>query len=64
MNRKELVRHLSASNCVILREGKSHTVVMNILNKRQSSVPRHNEISRFTAKAICRQLGISDPMGI
>jgi mRNA interferase HicA len=52
------MRHVTAHGCLILREGGNHTVVVNPANRRQSSVPRHNEIGRFTARAICRQLEI------
>jgi mRNA interferase HicA len=33
----------------------------NPANNQQSAVPRHREIKEFTARAICRQLGIPEP---
>ena len=61
MKRAEFMRHLREHGCVVVREGGNHTVVVNPANQKQSSVPRHNEIGRFTARAICRQLGIPEP---
>ena len=56
------MRHLNAHACSILREGKSHTVVVNSKNSRQSSVPRHKEVATNTVRAICKQLEISSPL--
>ena len=55
-----LLRHLFHHGCSILREGGKHTVVLNTLTQRISSVPRHNEIDEFLAKKICRDLGIEN----
>jgi len=43
---RELVRHLEAHGCYLLREGSKHTQYLNPANKKHSSVPRHNEIYR------------------
>jgi len=42
---------------VILRDGGSHTVVRGPTG-RQSSVPRHREVNRFTARKIVVQLDL------
>ncbi len=60
MKRKELLRYLRMHGCVIVREGKKHSVFMNLLNNKVSSVPRHTEINDFLAKKICRDLGIDE----
>jgi hypothetical protein len=61
MKRSALLLHLHANGCAILREGRKHTIVINIAIKKASSVPRHKEIDDFLAKKICRDLGIAKP---
>jgi hypothetical protein len=58
MKRIDLIKHLTNNNCVFLREGARHSVFLNPLAKRISTVPRHKEIHDFLAKKICRDLGI------
>jgi mRNA interferase HicA len=60
VNRKDLVAHLRSHGCELLREGRSHSVWINPANQNQTSVPRHREINDYTARAICRQLGIPE----
>jgi len=61
MKRRDLLRHLLACGCVILREGGRHTILHYPSNNRTSSVPRHAEINDFLARKICRDLGIAEP---
>lgn len=61
MKRKDLVKHLLEHGCELLREGRSHSVWINPANQRQATIPRHREINDFTARAICRQLGVPEP---
>jgi mRNA interferase HicA len=61
VKRQDLVRHLRAQRCRLLREGRGHSVRVNPASGRQSAVPRHREIGEYTARAICRQLGILEP---
>ena len=42
------------------REGAKHTIWFIPATGQKSTVPRHNEIKKNTARAICKQLGI-DP---
>jgi len=44
----------------IKREGAKHTIWFIPATGQKSTVPRHNEIKKNTARAICKQLGI-DP---
>lgn len=57
----DLLRHLAAHNCVLLREGANHSIWLNLGNSQQTSVPRHREVGDFTARAICKQLGVPLP---
>ncbi|MDO8586593.1 MAG: type II toxin-antitoxin system HicA family toxin [Armatimonadota bacterium] len=58
MKRRELVAHLRAHGCVMLREGAKHTVFHNPSSRLSSTMPRHTEIEEFLARKICRDLGI------
>ncbi len=61
MKRKDLVRHLEKNGCELLREGGKHTVYVNRMEKKVSTVPRHREIDENLSKRICKDLGISKP---
>jgi mRNA interferase HicA len=61
MIRQALIRHLIAHGCRLLREGRLHSVWFNPASQRQAAVPRHREINNYTARTICRQLGIPEP---
>jgi mRNA interferase HicA len=61
MKRQDLVKHLLSHGCILLREGRSHSVWFNPANGNQTTVPRHREINEYTAKGICKQLGIPSP---
>ncbi len=61
MKRRELLRHLQAYGCELLREGGKYSIYWNPTSRRTSSIPRHNEIVDLLAKKICRDLNISEP---
>ena len=61
MKRLDLVRHLEAHGCRLLREGASHTVYLNPASRRTSTVPRHREINDYLARKICRDLDVAEP---
>ncbi len=58
MKRRDLVAHLLANGCVLLREGGKHSLWLNPAKNLTTAVPRHGEMNNNTAKGICRQLGI------
>jgi len=60
MKRKNFVRHLLIEGCIFIREGAKHSVFLNPLMRKFSTVPRHNEIDNFLARKICRDLGIKE----
>ncbi|MET0231818.1 MAG: type II toxin-antitoxin system HicA family toxin [Rhodanobacteraceae bacterium] len=60
MKRRDLLRHLSAHGCELLREGARHSWWRNIATNRRSAVPRHAEIDDHLARKICRDLGVSE----
>ncbi|HMC93323.1 MAG TPA: type II toxin-antitoxin system HicA family toxin, partial [Polyangia bacterium] len=49
MKRRDLLRHLQANGCELLREGGRHSVFVNRANRKVSTVPRHSEIKDFLA---------------
>lgn len=58
MKRHEFIKHLTENGCKLLREGSNHTVYINPLNGKQSTVGRHKELSNLLCKKICKQLDI------
>ncbi|MCP4405893.1 MAG: type II toxin-antitoxin system HicA family toxin [bacterium] len=58
MRRRDLIRHLLKHGCVLEREGQKHTLFYNPETNKASTVPRHTEINTFTARGICKDLGI------
>ena len=55
MKRRDLVRHLEAFGCHLLKEGRKHSRFVNLADTtRQATVPRHREIDEFLAREICR----------
>lgn len=61
MKRLDLIRHIEAHGCEFLREGDNHTIYINRLAQRVSSIPRHREINDFLARKICRDLQVPEP---
>ena len=61
MKRREFVKHLTDSGCILSREGGKYSVYMNPVTKKEIPVTRHTEIADFTARKICRDLGIEPP---
>jgi predicted RNA binding protein YcfA (HicA-like mRNA interferase family) len=45
LKRRDLIRHLEAHGCELLREGGNHSIYVNTAVRKTSSVPRHNEIN-------------------
>ena len=61
MKQRKFQRHLRHAGCRFLREGGSHTLLMNPVNGRIQPVPRHTEISARLVKSICAKLEIEPP---
>ncbi len=61
MKRRELIRHLEAHGCEFLREGANHTIYVNRVARKASSIPRHREVNEFLARKICRDLDVPEP---
>jgi len=63
MKRRELLAHMQAHGCQLLREGANHSIWVNPSTGRKEAVPRHAEIKRHLARSICRKLTIEVPKG-
>jgi mRNA interferase HicA len=61
VKRLDLVRHVEAHGCALLREGGSHSVYVNRSARRTSVIPRHREVNEYLARKICRDLEIPEP---
>lgn len=44
MKQIDFVRYLEKNNCILKRKGGKHSIYINILNNKTSSVPRHKEL--------------------
>ena len=62
MKRVDLIRHLEANGCTLLREGARHSVYYNPAVQRTSTIPRDREVKNLTAIRICKQLNVPDPL--
>lgn len=63
MKRAKLIKHLNNHGCFLLREGKSHSIFLNPVKGKISTVQRHPDIKQFTAEKICKDLEIEIPTG-
>jgi mRNA interferase HicA len=61
VKRVDLLRHLRAHGCELLREGGRHSVYVNRSAGKATSIPRHREINELIALKICRDLEIPNP---
>jgi len=61
MKRRDLLRHLAANGCEFLREGRAHTVYVNRIARKATTIPRHNEIDEHLARRICKDLDVPSP---
>ncbi|MSU61671.1 MAG: addiction module toxin, HicA family [Pedosphaera sp.] len=61
MKRLELIRHLTAHGCVLVREGSNPSWWGNPAKTRRSAVPRHTKINRLLARKLCHDLDIPEP---
>lgn len=58
MKRAQLLKHLRAHGCELVREGAKHPWWHNSALSKRSAVPRHLEIKDILARRICRDLGV------
>ena len=61
MQRNDFLKHLKKHNCTLMREGGSHSWVINKSTGNHTIVPRHSELSNLLCKIICKQLDSPSP---
>jgi mRNA interferase HicA len=61
MKRRDLLVHLTAHGCELLREGAQHSWWHSPVTGKRSAVPRHTEVNNHLARKICRDLGVQEP---
>jgi mRNA interferase HicA len=61
MKRLDLIRHLEAHGCALLREGGRHSIYINRATPKSSALPRHREINDFLAQKMCKDLEVPAP---
>jgi predicted RNA binding protein YcfA (HicA-like mRNA interferase family) len=64
MKTTNFVRHLVLYRCNLIREGGSHSIYQNALNKKISSLPRHKEVKNNLVRKICKDLEIPLPASL
>jgi mRNA interferase HicA len=60
MKRLDLIRYLVENGCALLREGGRHSVYVNRIARKATTIPRHREINDYLARKICRDLDIPE----
>ncbi|WP_299490739.1 type II toxin-antitoxin system HicA family toxin [Acaryochloris sp. IP29b_bin.137] len=58
MKRKEFIRELEKSGCVLHRHGSRHDIYLNPTTGQKSPVPHHTEIKNSLCRLIRKQLGL------
>jgi mRNA interferase HicA len=59
VKRNQFIKHLEKNNCQLHRHGGKHDVYQNTITEKKTTVPRHPQIDKHLAEAICKQLEIS-----
>lgn len=47
MKRIDLIKHLKANGCELLREGANHAIYRNKENGKQTAIGRHQELDNL-----------------
>ena len=58
MKRKQFLRDLKRSGCILDRPGSRHDIYINPRTGQKQPVPRHTEIDNDLAKHIRKYLGL------
>jgi predicted RNA binding protein YcfA (HicA-like mRNA interferase family) len=60
MKRTQLLKILNRNGVVFVRHGKKHDVYRQPATKRETTIPRHDEVKEFTARSIIEILSPID----
>ena len=56
MKKVELLQKLNRQGAVLVRHGAKHDVYVQPKTNKEATVPRHDDINEYTAKAILKKL--------
>jgi predicted RNA binding protein YcfA (HicA-like mRNA interferase family) len=56
MKRKDRIKRLTDSGCILVRHGSRHDLYKNPTTGKKQPVPRHNEIDENLARHIIKEL--------
>ena len=56
MKRKDPIKRLNDSGCILIRHGSRHDLYKNPATGKKQPVPRHNEIDENLARHIIKEL--------
>jgi len=56
MKKSDLLQRLNLQGVVLIRHVAKHDVYLQPRTNKEATVPRHNEINEYTAKAILKKL--------
>ncbi len=56
MKRKDLIKRLTNSGCILVRHGSRHDLYKNPATGKKQPIPRHNEIDENLARHIIKDL--------
>jgi predicted RNA binding protein YcfA (HicA-like mRNA interferase family) len=56
MKRKDLIKKITSTGCVLIRHGSHHDLYKNLATGKKQPVPRHNEIDEYLARHIIKEL--------
>jgi mRNA interferase HicA len=56
MKRKNLIKKLNDSGCILFRHGSRHDIYKNPATGKKQPIPRHNEIDENLANHIIKEL--------
>jgi len=56
MKRKDFIKRLTDSGCILVRHGSRHDLYKNPATGKKQPIPRHNEIDENLARHIIKEL--------
>ena len=58
MKREKILKYFKQYGCEVFREGKRHTIIINLTNEKVTALPRHPDINDKLVLSMCKDLEI------
>ena len=58
MKREKILKYFRQHGCEVFREGKKHTIIINLTNDKVTVIPRHPDINDKLVLSMCKDLDI------